>query len=370
MFRTCVALISLLLSARAFAADQVIVFGQTLPLTGNSSNIGLALQRGRQACADWVNKHAPLPGYQLRLVTRDDAGDPRRALEQANSLVTNDKAVALLGPAATGTSSALLRWAAAEPVAIVGPHGGEVGNRVESSDNVFFVTASQSLEAERLAAHIASLGIARVVVVRSMDTVGQASLVALEEALGTAGIPPVAVIATRPDGSDAPLAVAEARKAGAQALVLATTGRSTSAMLRATAAQESPRISHAFGLSSAASWVDLAEGGATGQGFTMTQVLPSPKDSRSALAARFRQALPDLTARAMHVEAEGCLAVLVMAEVLRRKPIDPSRAGVLRSLHNAGLVSLGGYDIDLADRMRGAKYTDIVYVGPDGRSIR
>lgn len=101
----------------------------------------------------------------------------------------------------------------------------------------------------------------------------------------------------------------------------------------------------------------------------MTQVLPSPRDFSSGLAARFRQALPDSTSQHMYVEMEGCLSVLVTAEVLRRRPVDASRSAFLRALRAAGTVNVGGCEVDLGDRVQGARFTDIVFIGPNGRVV-
>jgi len=62
---------------------------------------------------------------------------------------------------------------------------------------------------------------------------------------------------------------------------------------------------------------------------------------------------------------------LMLAEVLRRKPVEPSRGGVLQALKAAGRVSIGGFEVDLGDRARpGSRFTDIVYVGANGKMYR
>lgn len=49
----------------------------------------------------------------------------------------------------------------------------------------------------------------------------------------------------------------------------------------------------------------------------------------------------------------------------------PSRTGVLQALKAAGRIDLGGFELDLSDRAKpGSRFTDIVYVGSDGRITR
>ena len=46
-------------------------------------------------------------------------------------------------------------------------------------------------------------------------------------------------------------------------------------------------------------------------------------------------------------------------------------AGVLRALKTAGHVDVSGFDVELSDRtLLGSKFTDIVFVGTDGRLLR
>ena len=43
----------------------------------------------------------------------------------------------------------------------------------------------------------------------------------------------------------------------------------------------------------------------------------------------------------------------------------------VRAMKAAGRVNLGGFEIDLSDRVNpGSRFTDIVYVGSDGRILR
>jgi ABC-type branched-subunit amino acid transport system substrate-binding protein len=240
-----------------------------------------------------------------------------------------------------------------------------VGSRTAKPEGIYFVTASQSAEAERLASHVAALALKRVVIVHSSDAVGEAALVALEEGLYGVNTPPTASLAVSPSGGGAQAAAAAIREAQPQAVLLATTGRATTEVLRALA-DNSTGLLQVYGLSSSAGVGDL---GRTGIGYSMVQVLPSPKNSRLPIAATFRQALTKGEGEPGYVEMEGCLAVLAVGEALKRKG-DTSRAAVWRSLKEAGTINVGGVSINFSDPVQGARFTDIVYFGPDGRMVR
>lgn len=363
---------AVLLAWQTARADE-IVLGETLSLTGPSASIAKDLLRGRQACTDYVNLHGGIRGNPLKLVTRDDRSDASQALRMDREMADKDGAVAMLGAMGPTVNTAMLQWASSVGMTIIGPYGGDIENRLTNADTTFFLTANQSAEAERLAQHIASLGFTRVVIVHGTDNAGRAALTALEEGLGVTNVAAVAIVAVNADGSDASVAAQQIYKTNAQAVLLATSGRTTVAIMRALAATSSSGMPllQLYGLSSAVSQTDLLDLGAHARGFSMSQVIPLPRDARTPVVATFLAAMRTAPGERTYAELEGCMAPLLLAEVLRRKPQDLSRAGILKTMRNAGRVDLGGFDIDLADRARrGSRFTDIVYVGSDGKISR
>jgi ABC-type branched-subunit amino acid transport system substrate-binding protein len=371
MASVLVASLAAFTSAAALADDFVI--GQTLPLSGTNTVIAQDLKRGREACTDWVNSHGGIRGKQLKLLTRDDGGNPARAVDAAKELVDREGAVAMLGSMGPSVNSAILDWAGSAGVAVVGPYGGDVQVRTTKSPSAFFLTANQSAEAERLASHVTALGLNRVVIVHAKNEAGFAALTAIEEALAVSDVAATAVIAVSADGADAAAAAKTVAAAKPQAVLLATSGRATVAMLRAMSISQPGALPlvQVYGLSSAASQTELIELSNFARGFSMTQVLPLPRDTRVPLVGTFLSAMRNAPGERTYAELEGCVAPLLLAEVLRRKPVEPSRSALIRALKSAGKVDLGGFEIDLGDRSKsGSRFTDIVFVGADGRLVR
>ena len=371
MRRLCVIATMSALSVSAVAQD--IVIGQTLPLSGSSTTIAQDLLRGRQACVDFVNAQGGIRGRSLKLVTRDDHGDAAHAVSAVREMLQHERAVVMLGSMGPAVNSALLEWARATGVAVIGPYGGDIEVRMRDVGTAFFLTANQSAEAERLGAHIATLGLSRVVIVHAPDRAGIAALTALEEGLGVSNVAAAAVLAVRADGGDAADVAKAVAAANPQAVLLATSGETTLAMLKALASMQgaSTQLLQVYGLSSAASQTELFGLGARARGFSMSQVLPLPRDARVPLVATFLAAMRNAPNERTYAELEGCVGPLLLAEVLRRKPADLTRIGVLQALKGAGRVNLGGFEIDLSDRTRtGSRFTDIVFVGANGRLLR
>jgi ABC-type branched-subunit amino acid transport system substrate-binding protein len=203
------------------------------------------------------------------------------------------------------------------------------------------------------------------VIVHSADPEGQAALVALEEGLVPAGAQALAALPVAIDGIDAAKAAAAVQELRPHAVLLATTGLATTRVLRALAQLKgSGGILQIYGLSSASTLTGLEK---TGIGFSMVQVLPSPQDVRLPVSGIFRSALSQDGKHPSYVEMEGCLSVLVAAEVLHRRKSEPGRSSFLRALSEAGTVNVGGIAIDLSDPLQGARFTELVYIGPDGR---
>jgi hypothetical protein len=103
----------------------------------------------------------------------------------------------------------------------------------------------------------------------------------------------------------------------------------------------------------------------------MTQLIPLPRDPSVPVVATFLAAMHQAPGERTYAELEGCMAPLLLAEVLRHKAGDLSRTGILKAMRGAGRVDLGGFEIDVSNRTRqGSRFTDIVYVGSDGRISR
>lgn len=364
----CVVLSTLL--GPSFAQTRDIVVGQTLALTGPASAIATELMRGRQACVDLVNSQGMLHGRSLRLLTRNDQNDPARAVHFAQELADREGAAVFLGSMGPAVNTAILRWANDAGMAVIDPHGGDVETRIGAAQTAYFLTANQSAEAERLAAHVVALGLSRVAIAYATDEAGQTALNAFEEGLSVASVTAIAMVPLKPDGTDAGEVARRVSKANPQAVLLATTGKATVAMLRALGTGGIPLL-QVYGLSSSASAAELAELGSRSRGFSMTQVVPAPRDTRSPVVAMFQSAMRNVPGERTSAELEGCMSVLLLAEALRRNPIEPTRAAILQAMRTAGRVNLGGFEVDLADRVRpGSRFTEIVYVGADGRISR
>src|SRR5215469_3484495 len=79
------------------APPRTVVLGQSVPLTGAASEIGLAFAAGAKLYADQFNESSATSGIQLKLLQLDDGYDATRASSNARKLLEADKADMLFG---------------------------------------------------------------------------------------------------------------------------------------------------------------------------------------------------------------------------------------------------------------------------------
>src|SRR4051812_48814757 len=117
------AALALAFAGRAWAqakGQKKIVLGQSIPLTGAASEIGLAFGAGAKLFVDNFNGQKNGPGYTFELRQLDDGYVPQRAGENAKKLLA-DGADLLFGFVGTGSSDAGANVATAENAIFFAP---------------------------------------------------------------------------------------------------------------------------------------------------------------------------------------------------------------------------------------------------------
>jgi branched-chain amino acid transport system substrate-binding protein len=112
------------------AAEEPIKIGALLSVTGPASFLGAPEARTLEMLAAELNAKGGVAGRQVRILVKDTAGSPEKAISFAKQLIDEDQVFAIIGPATSGETLAvkaiadeaktpLLSCAAAE--AIVNP---------------------------------------------------------------------------------------------------------------------------------------------------------------------------------------------------------------------------------------------------------
>ena len=124
MFRFGVSVLALAVALAAGgparAADDVVI-GAVYPLTGNGAAVGLDAKAALEVAADLINTtHDPIPmlmgkggglahlgGAHVKLVFADSQNDPQKARAEAERLITQEHAVAIVGSYTSATAATI-----------------------------------------------------------------------------------------------------------------------------------------------------------------------------------------------------------------------------------------------------------------------
>ena len=80
-------------------SGDTIKIGVNLELSGGVAAYGNAEKNGVELAAEQINKDGGILGKKVKLVVKDNKSDNNEAATVAANLVTNDKVVAVIGPA-------------------------------------------------------------------------------------------------------------------------------------------------------------------------------------------------------------------------------------------------------------------------------
>lgn len=103
------------------AAGDTIKVGASFELTGNVANYGKAILSGAKMAIDEVNEKGGVNGKKLTLVESDNKSEPSESGNSVTKLVTQDKVVAIIGPATSGCVAASSPITAANKVPQIAP---------------------------------------------------------------------------------------------------------------------------------------------------------------------------------------------------------------------------------------------------------
>ncbi len=281
------------LSPRAWgqskAAARKFVLGQSVPLTGAASEIGLAFAAGAKLYVDGFNERKTNPAVQLELRQLDDGYQPAKASANARKLLAEGADV-LFGFVGTGSSDAGAEVAVKEGALFFAPFAASDALREARHAHVFHVRPSMADEAFKMVRHCATLGQNRMAVLAEDDAMGRAGLAAVNQALVDLKLAPLVAQAFVPVNSDkVDAAVAALAKGNPQAIIQVSLFNSAAAFIRK---MRKTGYAGAF-LNFSVVGIDplfTALGKEIG-GVVVSQVVPSPRSSATPIVKEYLAAM-------------------------------------------------------------------------------
>ncbi|HZR73274.1 ABC transporter substrate-binding protein [Bradyrhizobium sp.] len=343
----------------AATADEVgisadtILFGQAAALGGPSSALGQGMRQGILAAFAEVNAKGGVHGRRLELISRDDGYDPDRSVIATVKLIEEDKVFALIGAVGTPTSMATVPIAAAKNVPFIGPFSGAEFLRASEFQNVVNIRASYSAEAEAWIKHLTEdLHLKNIAIFYQDDAFGRDGLAGVKTALAWRGMELASEGTFERNTRAVGAAFKAIRRAEPDAVVMVGTYGPCAEFIK---------LAHRRGFNP--TFVAISFVGATalarelgndGKGVIVSEVVPFPWDTRLKLVADYQAAEkaldPALTPD--FISLEGYLSGRLAAKALEMAGPNPTRADLLRIIHDVGRFDIGGDVIAFGDKAR------------------
>jgi len=347
--------------APALLAQQnaPIVLGHAYPASGPMSELAADMKSGLDAAAAEINAQGGVRGRQLRLVSLDDAHDPKRCVAHAARLRTAEGAVALLAPVGSASLALLMPWADETRTPLIGARSGSETQR-DYHRWTFFNAASHADEVAFIGRHLATMRALRLGVMFSADASGSDVWRRTFVSARAQGLQPVRAESFAADGKDAARGAAAVLAQNPDAVLLAGSGEGAVQVIRQLLAAGLP-AGRIHALSSLHPGQVHAALGGKADGVVFAQVMPSLDDPKLELGAGYRRALQRLPdARASAAGLEAYLSMQIAARALRQAE-DPTRGeAVVDALERLANLNLGGLRISFdKTQHRGTRFVEL-----------
>ena len=342
-----------------------LIVGQSVPLTGAASEIGLAYAGGAKLYLSNFNSRADSP-VRIEVRQLDDGYSGERAAAIASKLLA-EGAELLFGFVGTASSAAGAAVAKQQGAVFLAPFAAPDSLREPSQGHVFMVRPSMANEAFKMVQHCATLGLTRIAVVGEDDAMGRAGLEAVNKAIVELKLPPLAASAFMPSNSrQVGAAVATIKAAQPQAIIQAALFQSTAAFIQQM--RKTGYIGTFLNFSAVGiNPLYTALGNDIG-GVVVAQVAPPPRSMSVPVVREYTAAIENSDESPSYESLEGFIAAKVLAEAVRRGGRGPELQKTLTAMRS---YDVGGLWHNLRARPReNMASIDLISITADGRTIR
>lgn len=351
--------------------DRRIVLGQSAALTGPAAQLGLQLNAGARIFFDRLNAEGGVAGRTIQLRAVDDGYEPDRCRANTEALIEKDGVFALFGYVGTPTSLAALPLVNAAAVPFFGPFTGAEALRDPFSRWVFHVRASYYDETELIVRQLTHLGLKRIAVFRQNDSYGQAGLDGVNRALKSRNLSTAGVGLVERNSVDVDAAVRAIVAQSPDAVVQISAYKSCAAFVRA--ARKAGYGGTFYNVSFVGTQALADELGAEAKGVVVSQVMPYPFSTTTAIAREYLEAVRRAGngATPNYSSMEGYLDAKVFTEGLRRAGGNATRESLVAGLESLQRFDAGGFAVGFGPRNhRGSSFVELAMLSGDGKVRR
>jgi branched-chain amino acid transport system substrate-binding protein len=356
----------------AFAqSEKNIVLGQSVPLSGPSLLLGSQYNLGARLYFDALNAKGGVNGRQIELKRLDDAMDPQQTAANTRQFI-KDGVVALFGYVGALPSLAAVPLATEAKVPFFAPLSGAQSLREPFNRYVFHVRASYLEETTAIIRQASTVGIKKIAVFYQDNDVGQAGLDDVVRALTPLNLKPVATAKADANSTDVAPALKTILAANPEAIIQISTFKSSATFVRL--ARQAGFKGNLYNLSLVDTQALSDELGAVARGVVVSQVMPFPYASGSAVSTEYLHALQAsglVASTPNYTGMEGFVAAKVFAEAARRAGKAMTRESLITALQSMQSYNVGGMNLEFGpDKNAGSRFVEMTMLTEDGKVRR
>jgi ABC-type branched-subunit amino acid transport system substrate-binding protein len=180
-----------------------INLGQSTALSGPLGDLGQEVLKGAKVYFDGINARGGVHGRNIKLVSKDDAYDTAKTLENVNAFIAEDNTFALFGTFGTPNNEALIPIAQSAGLPVFMPYTGAPSIRSKTSKGVYNLRASYADEVERLIEHLNTVGVKKIAIAYQNNAFGKEVLKAANAAMDARKLKPLLAVPVENDATDA-----------------------------------------------------------------------------------------------------------------------------------------------------------------------
>jgi ABC-type branched-subunit amino acid transport system substrate-binding protein len=350
--------------------NDAITLGQSTALSGPLGDLGQEVLKGSKAYFDALNARGGINGRKIVLISKDDAYDPKKTVENVEAFIAGGETFALFGTFGTPNNEALIPVALKAGMPVLMPYTGAPSIRKPELVGVFNLRASYADEAEKLIQHLTTIGFKKIGIAYQNNSFGKEVLTAATAALEQRQLKPVAAVSVENNASDAAAAATKLLAAQPDALVLGLAGKPTIEVIKNV--NQSRKGLQMYALSVLATAGNLKALGNDGNGVAISQVVPFPSNTVMPLVRDYQQAMKAAGVNEFsHLSLEGYLNARVVAEGIRRAGRNLSRESLITSLQSINRMDMGGMEIGFGKGASSAsKFVELTVINSQGRLVK
>ena len=372
-FKQSLGALALFLLPGMVSANDIVI-SQVAPLTGVLASTGKQMVVGGQIYFDHINATGGVNGQKIRLRVTDDGYKVDETVRLTREALARPEVVALFGFAGTANVGKLLTDGVLTQggAALVAPYTGGEPLRTPFNPWIFHVRAGYGDETEHMVQQVTTLGMKRVAVMYQDDGFGKAGLEGVERALGKRGLTLTVAAPYERNTDQVDDAVKTIRASDAQAVIMISVNRSTSAVIRRYREAGGGAQLYNISVVDPAEIVKLA-GLKHAHGLGVSQVVPYPFMPAMPVVREYQRLLRQYAPSELvnYTSFEQFLGAKVLVEGLRRAGPRPTRAQVIKALESMNNFDLGGTSVRYApDNRIGSRYVEVTVIGGNGKLLK